>query len=371
MAKVVIGLGPLDEILGVPYYGNTLYQYVFFILITVLSVLLAKLFHTLVKKHIAKTTEKTGYKFWDHVTEVILAPMAYFLVLIGLFIGLQYLTIESALLVSVYSIFELLIALGVLWMILGTFERYLNFGLIPAQADKRFQTQMIPALSRFIKICALVVAFVILLGNLGFDVTALVAGLGIAGIAIGLAAKDVLSDVFGGISIFSKKLFITGDNITVVGLTGVVEDIDMRTTRIRAMDGKMISIPNAQVATNPVTINTRSKKSMGEGEEMVQVSMDLSIVYGTSAAKITKAIKIVKDSVNETKGCKKNPEVAFTDFKSSGLGISVIYDVEEPDNIMKVKHNVNLLIKKRFEEEGIKFAYPTSTVYLERGDSFA
>jgi MscS family membrane protein len=214
------------------------------------------------------------------------------------------------------------------------------------------------------------VAFVILLGNLGFDVTTLVAGLGVAGLGVAIAARDILSDVFGGISIFSKKLFLLGDNITVVGLTGTVEDVDTRTTRIRAADGKLVAIPNAQVAANPVTINVRSKKAMEEGKEIVQVAMDLSLIYGTSAAKISKATKIIKDSINETKGCKRNPEVAFSDFKNSGLGISVIYEVEEPDNLMRIKHNVNMLIKKRLEDEEIKLAYPTSTIYLERGDSF-
>ncbi|MEM2974165.1 MAG: mechanosensitive ion channel family protein, partial [Candidatus Micrarchaeia archaeon] len=81
--------------------------------------------------------------------------------------------------------------------------------------------------------------------------------------------------------------------------------------------------------------------------------------------------RIIKDAVSQTKGCRKNPEVAFTEFKNSGLGISVVYQVEEPDNLMKIQHNVNMMIKKKFEEEGIKLAYPTTTVYLERGESFA
>jgi len=371
MAQIMIGFGPLDDILGVPYNGNTLYQYVFFALVFILSVLLAKLFHTLVRKYTAKATAKTGFKFGDYATQVLDAPIAVLIVIVGLIIGLQYLSIESEMLVSIYNILELFIGLDVLWVVFRAFDTYLQNVLVPSNADKRFQIQMIPAVSKFIKVIVLVGALILLLGNLGFDVTALVTGFGIAGLAVGLAAKDVLSDVFGGFSIFSKKLFLMGDNITVVGLTGTVEDIDMRTTRIRSLDGKLVAIPNAQVAANPVTVNMRGKKAMTEeGKEEVQVSMDLSIVYGTSATKISKAIRIVKDSVQETKGCKKNPEVAFTDFKSSGLGISIVYTVEEPDNLMRIKNNVNMLIKKRFEDEGIKFAYPTSTVYLERGESF-
>jgi MscS family membrane protein len=133
----------------------------------------------------------------------------------------------------------------------------------------------------------------------------------------------------------------------------------------------LISIPNAQVATNPVTINVRSKKVIEVGNEEVQISMDLNLVSNTSAAKIAKAMKIIRDAVNETKGCKKNPEVAFTNFNNIGLGISAVYQVEDVEGVMRIKHNVNLLIKKRFEEEEIKLAYPTTTVYLERGESFA
>ena len=372
MAKIVIGLGPgLDEILGVPYYGNTLYQYILFSLIVILSVLLSKLFQTLVRKSVAKITAKTGFKFGDYATQILEPPVAYFIILCGIFIGLQYLSIESGLLSSIYNILELLIGLEVLWIVSRALEAYLKYGIVPAQADQRFQMQMIPALSRVVKVSIFIIAVIILLSNLGFDVTALIAGFGVIGLAVGLAAKDILSDLFGGITIFSKKLFLVGDNITAVGLTGTVEDIDMRTTRIRTADGKLISIPNAQIATNPVTINLKGKKVVEEGKERVQVSMALNLVYNTSSTKVTKAMKIIKDAVNETKGCKKNPEVAFTDFNDIGLGISAVYQVENAEDVMKTKHNVNLLIKKRFEEERIKIAYPTTTVYLERGDSFA
>ena len=373
MAKFVIGLGPLDDILGVPYYGNTLYQYIFFALIIILSIVFAKLFQTLVRKYISKVTAKTGFKLGDYATQVLDSPIAYFIVLFGIFIGLQYLTMEAEMLSTVYKILELLVGLGILWIIFRAFEAYMKYGLVPDKADKRFQMQLVPALSQFIKVIVFVIAVIILLGNLGFDVTALIAGFGVAGLAVGLAAKDILSDIFGGISIFSKRLFLIGDNITVLGLTGTVEEIEMRTTRIRAADGKSIAIPNTQVAANPVTVNVKGKASLKEegAEERVQVSMDLSLVYGTSAAKITKAIKIIKDAINETKGCKKNPEVAFTEFKNSGLGISIVYGVDEPGNVMKAKHNVNMLIKKRFEDEEIKLSYPTSTVFLEKGESFS
>jgi len=372
MAKLAITLGPLDDVLGVPIYGNTLYQYIFFALVVVLAALLAKLFVTMVRKYQAKATAKAGMKFEDYAVQVVDAPIAYFIFLAGIFIGMNYLTIESDMLATASNTLGFLAALGALWIILRALEMYLKFGLVPAQADKRFQMQMIPAISNFVKVIVVIVAFIILLGNLGFDVTALIAGFGVAGLAVGLAAKDVISDIFGGFSIFSKKLFLIGDNITSVGLTGNVEDIDMRTTRIRTADGRLVALPNAQVAFNPVTVNVRGKASKTEeGTGSVQVSMELSLVYGTSAAKISKAIKIVKDAIGETKGCMKNPEVAFTEFKNSGLGISMAYGVESQEGVMKAKHNINMLIKKRFEEEGIKLAYPTTTVYLERGDSFA
>ncbi|MEM2974164.1 MAG: mechanosensitive ion channel, partial [Candidatus Micrarchaeia archaeon] len=286
------GLGPLDEILGVPYYGNTLYQYVFFVLIFILSVLLARLLLTVVRRYFEKAIAKAGMKMEDYATQILDAPVAYFIVLIGIFIGLQYITLESSLQSAVYNILGLLVGLGVLWIILRTIETYLRYGLVPIQADKKFQMQIIPSLSKFTKVVVFIIAVIIIMGNLGFDVTALITGFGIAGLAVGLAAKDVLSDIFGGISIFSKKLFLVGDNITVLGLTGTVEEVDMRTTRIRTADGKLISIPNAQVAANPVTINSRGKRTtQEEGKEIVPVSMDLNLVYGTSAAKISKAIR--------------------------------------------------------------------------------
>ena len=374
MAKIVLGLGPLDEVLGVPVYGNTLYQYIVFILVFVLSLLIAKLISILTKRYIVNKERitKGNLNFIDRALKTLDAPLAYFIVLIGLFAGVNYLSLESDALSTAGNVLELLAVLGVFWVITRIMTTYIKYGLINKaiiKDDRGFQTYVLPLLNKTVKVGIAIIAAIVILGNLGFDMTALVASFGIMGLAVGLAAKDVLSDIFGGISIFTKKLFFMGDNITIMGYTGIAEEVDLRTTRIRTADGKIVSVPNALVAANPVTLNIKGKP-LDESKGTVQITMEVNLAYGTSSSKVAKAIRIIKESISKTKGCKKNPEVAFTDFKSSGIGITAIYEIESTEKIMNARHNVNMSIKKELEDNGIKLTYPTSTVYLERGETF-
>ena len=203
-----------------------------------------------------------------------------------------------------------------------------------------------------------------LIKSFGYDVTSLVAGLGIGGLAFALAAQPLLSNLFGGIAIIADKPFHIDDRIVIDGkYDGFVREIGMRSTIIETLNSTKLTIPNAVIATTVVENITREKAR--------KITMNLGLTYNSSTKKIEEAIKILKEILEKNQFVVNNDKdcvsiVAFNEFKDFSLNINVIYYIKDLDNISKAKTEINLAIKEKFEKAGIEFAYPTQTVYVKK-----
>ena len=211
------------------------------------------------------------------------------------------------------------------------------------------------------KAAILLIALIIILSNFGYDVTALIAGLGIGGLAVAFAAQATIADAFGGLSIFTSKPFVVGDIVKTPDAFGTVEEVGLRYTRIRTLDKRLLVIPNSKVA-NGIIENVST-------EPASRIQLHLGLTYATPAKKIRLAKETILKIIKSNPGCAKDPllaaQVTFSEFKDYNLDIWVIYFVDK-DNWIDVQGQINEAIKEEFEKAKIEFAFPTQTIHLAK-----
>ncbi len=198
----------------------------------------------------------------------------------------------------------------------------------------------------------------------GKPLSALLAGLGIGGLALALAAQDTLKNFFGSIMIMLDKPFVVGQRITTGGIDGTVEDIGFRSTRVRTLTGHLVTIPNEKLATDSV-------ENIGRRPSIRRLA-NITITYDTPPQKVEKAVGIIREILDNHEGMDPDfpPWVYFNEFNDTSLNILMIYWYFPPDYkaYLDFSERVNLEIMRRFEAEGIEFAFPTTTTYLAQDD---
>ena len=204
--------------------------------------------------------------------------------------------------------------------------------------------------------------FTFLLDNLGFQVSTIIAGLGIMGVAVGLAGQAILSDFFSYLVILLDRPFRIGDYVELSdGRSGDVEYVGLKTTRLRNLDEDFIVCANAEMTKGIIT-------NQGSIRER-KVITELGITYETSLEKLRAIPGILREIVDSFPECRFN-RACFIDYGDSSLNYQLVYFVKERRggivDFMNTRSEVNLSIKARFDAKGIDFAYPTSTVYLTR-----
>jgi small-conductance mechanosensitive channel len=196
------------------------------------------------------------------------------------------------------------------------------------------------------------------LDQLGFDVTALIAGLGIGGVALALAVQSILGDVFACAAIALDKPFVVGDFIVVDGLRGTVENVGLKTTRVRSLDGELLVFSNGDLLKSRV----RNFKRMRER----RIQFGVGVTYGTPADKLRRVPGWLRQAV-EAQPKARFDRAHFKGYGDSALEFEVVYYVLEPDyNVyMDVQQSLNLAIYERFAAEGVEFAFPTRTLFVK------
>ena len=207
-------------------------------------------------------------------------------------------------------------------------------------------------------------AALMILGNLGIDVTALVAGLGIGGIAIALAAQNILGDLFASLSIVLDKPFVVGDFIIFGDDMGTVERIGVKTTRLKSLSGEQLVVPNNDLLSTRV----RNMRRMRERRVVFRVG----IVYETPHEKLARVAGLLREIV-ESEARVRFDRAHFASFGDFSLNFEVVYYVlgRDYNEYMDIQQSINLKVFKTFEDEGLEFAYPTRTVIVASPEDVA
>jgi MscS family membrane protein len=207
----------------------------------------------------------------------------------------------------------------------------------------------------------IVVAVFTVLGNLGFDIRAALASVSVVGLALGLAAQDTVANLFGAVAVFVDKPFKLGDRVRIGDVDGMVEEMGLRSTRIRALDGALITVPNKNVGSATV-INLSRRPT-------IRATFGLGLVYDTPAARLREAAALL-ETVLRNHPATHDCIVHFNRFGDFALNLDVVWWCRTTDWKEYTRHlqELNLAIKERFDAAGFDFAFPTQTVHVPRGD---
>jgi MscS family membrane protein len=216
-------------------------------------------------------------------------------------------------------------------------------------------------ISNILKIVVVLFGIVMVISELGYNINGLITGLGVGGLAISLAAQDAVSNLISGFIIVFEKPFVVGDMVITGGIQGTVIDITMRSTTLKTLEDSVVTLPNSTVADNSITNLSRIEKRL--------IEFDIGLLYSTPNELIEKCIKDIEDFLKNSENILNEPiRVNFTKLDDSSLNISVVCysDKSDINEHLKVFNKVNLGVKNIIEENGAVFAYPSTSVYIEK-----
>ena len=343
-------------------YGNTLMQYVEVIAIAIGALILAKTAYWIFKNVAGAVAAKTKSRLDDEVLDNSEEPLVALVVVGGLYWGLSRLALNGSAAI-VDNATYIAVAAILTWLAIRLADVVVRFWLKPLvkKTKSQIDDQLLPIAGTLLKLAIAAFAIYVVLMHFNYDLTALIAGLGVGGLAVALATKDYLENIVGGMTIFTDRPFKIGDLVEVNGTTGFIKEVGIRTTRLLTYDNTLVIIPNSQMVSSKLI-------NVSEPNSSIAVSMTLGLVYDTSAAKIEKAKAIVKKAITSTKGIDPDytPLTYFTEFGDSALKLWVKYRVVEYGNQLAITDEINTKIKNGFEKAKIGMAYPTQTVYLKK-----
>ena len=235
------------------------------------------------------------------------------------------------------------------------------FEKLAGRTDSHLDDMLVPVIRKSLRVTVVVLLLVQVAQILSDKpITSIIAGLGIGGLALALAAQDTIKNVFGSIVLFVDKPFEMGDRIVVEGHDGPVTEVGLRSTKIRTLDGHLVTVPNGELANRII-------QNIGKRPYIRRIA-DLTITYDTPTDKVDRALEIVKEILHNHEGMNEEfpPRVFFNEFNAASLNIRAIYWYHPPDYwmFMDFSERFNKEVFRRFNEEGIEFAFPTQTLYL-------
>ncbi len=344
------------EILREEIFDIALWQYSLFALIVLAAVILSKLIDFFLIAKLKKLTAKTRTLLDDLTIEVMRRPLKLAIVMGGIILGLGVFHISRETMAQFLGVLIGILVTYTLIKLVDLFAAYLEPKV--KMTESKLDDQLLPIIRKILKIFIVAIGTMVILESLDLRVTGFLAGLGIGGLAFALAAKETLANIFGSIAIFADKPFRVGERIIVDGCDGPVESIGLRSTRIRTLEGSLVTIPNARMAE--ATINNISQRPT------IRNLYTIGITYDSGYDKMKKALEILRD-IFKNHPSTANHWVYFKEFGSHSLNILVIHWCKYLvfEEFLKATEEINMEIMKHFEEKDIEMAFPTQTLYFK------
>ena len=350
----------MTEFLQKQFYWNTVGDWLLALAIILGSVVLGKLVFWFFSNIVKKITAKTETDLDDLIIDMVEEPVAFAISILGIWYGLDSLHLPDAAHVWINRIYYLLIIFNVAWLVNRMLDALIQEYIVPIveASESDLDDQLLPVLKKGIHATVWIMAIIVGLNNAGYDVGALIAGIGIGGLALALAAQDTVANLFGGITIFVDQPFTVNDHIKINSFEGNIEEVGIRSTRIRTFEGRLVTIPNkvfAESAIENVTAEP-SRRSI----------VMLALKYSTMPERVQDALEILKgihaahlDQLDET------VTAHFDSFGEFALNLKFVFFIKKDQNILDVNSQIRLEILHRFKAAGIEFAFPTQTIHAK------
>lgn len=346
------------DILQKTFLGNDLKAYGTVVLNIGVGIAIAHLLKYLILRRLKRWVKRTTNPLDDQLVNLIERPTLWLLYLGSCYISLKELKLSSTitqLLTGVGVIFATLLLLQLVGSVIEYGLRIYGFIYREQPNVQQSFNALIPA----IRVSLWAIGIIFVLDNLGFDISAVVTGLGIGGVAIALASQGILQDLFSYFAILLDRPFEIGDFIIVDEIKGTVEQVGIKTTRIKSIDGEQLILANTDLTASRI----QNYKRM----EQRRIVFMVGVTYETSMPQLKKIPDIIRHIIQET------PLVTFDrahfiSFGDFSLNYEIVYLVEGNDYTIyrDAQQQINLAIKQHFDQAGIEFAYPTQLLYLNK-----
>ena len=347
----------MQEFLEKTFYHNTVLDWAITLLIILGSVVVGKIIYWFFGTVVKKLTAKTKTKIDDIIVDMIEEPVVLALTIAGLWYGLHRLEFTPEWYEWMGKVYHILLTVNVTWLIARLIDAIIQEYVVPLteKTESDLDDQIIPIVRKGLRSAIWILGVIVALNNAGYDVTAMIAGLGIGGLALAMAAKDSVANIFGGIMVFTDKPFKVGDRIKINGFDGTIEEVGIRTSRMRTLEGRLVTIPNAQFTGDMV-------ENVSE-EPTRKVVLNLGLTYDMSAEQMEKAIATLKEIAANNQDTEEKISVGFNSFGDFSLGIIFIYYIKKSSDILNTQTDMNLAILREFAKHGLDMAFPTQTIY--------
>ncbi|HTL67896.1 MAG TPA: mechanosensitive ion channel family protein [Lacunisphaera sp.] len=344
---------------NVPATGNTWAHYGLALLFLAAAILLRRVVTNIIFNQLKKFAAKTETTLDDKLFPAMEAPVATFIMLVGIFSALKVLKFSEVNDRVIGYGSTVAFSLVMFWGLLRALDALLDHAHEVARERQMGVAAFMPWIKKTLIAVSVVFGVLLIVQSLGYNVTTILQGLGIGGLAFALAAQDTIANLFGSIVVAIDQPFKLGEVIKIQGNVGTVEDIGLRSTKLRLIDKSLIVMPNKMVAAESIVNLSRFT-----GRRVEQV---LTLTYDTTAAQMEELVAEVRRLLLA------EPEIDpasvicyFRDFNSSSLDIWIVFNVKDPDfhNHMVLRQRLNLAFMRAVEARGLSFAFPTQTVHV-------
>lgn len=349
------------EFLERSYLDNPVSEWLIAVGVGLGTLILLGILRAVVKSRLSILAKKTSTELDDLVVDLFKAIKWFFFLAVALFCGALVLTLPE----KINQVIRTLFILAFLGQVIVWGNHLINFWAKRYSERRKDVSSMTLNFIKLLGRIGLISVVVLMaLDNLGFDVTALVAGLGIGGVAIALAVQSILGDLFASFTIIFDKPFEIGDFIIVGDLLGTVEHVGLKTTRVRSLSGEQLIFSNSDLLQSRI----RNFKRMFER----RVLFSLGVTYQTPHKKLAAIPGIIRETVESQKNVRFD-RAHFQSYGDFSLNFEIVYYVLVPDynTYMDIHQAINLALYKRFADEGIEFAYPTQTLFVQQENTQA
>jgi small-conductance mechanosensitive channel len=343
-------------------WGNSPARWTLAITIAVVSFLVFRLARTLIERHLRHLVQRTKTPIDDLVLDLVHHIQWPFFLIAGTLLGSLVLELPEGVKVVLHKVFSIAFFIqGGLWV-----THALTYGIDAymrrSRPEDKSKLTVVALFNFFARLVVWAMVVVLTLDNLGVNVTTLVAGVSVGGIAVGLALQSVLKDLLASLAIILDKPFEVGDFVTIGEFQGTVEEIGLKTTRLRSISGEQLIFGNDDLLGSRV----RNYKRMRER----RVVFSFGVVPDTTVATLREISVLVRGIVAGIEGARFH-RVHFKAFRDWALEFEVVYYVTTPDYdlMMDLQERINLALHEVFEQVGIRFATPTQTVVLSKANS--
>ena len=346
---------------------NYLISLVIFLVVLAIHIPLANLITSILKRILGRVINESNSEAFK---KLLRRPIAFLLLLIGISLALNFLTFPSDFNIEIYgrsldsilrAFMKLIYAVAFTWILIRLVDFFILFLNNKAQqTDTKEDDQIVLFVKDFSKVFIIFSALLFVLANIfHVNISSLIAGAGIAGLAIALAAKESLENLLGSFTIFIEKPFVVGDYIKVGDVDGIVEKVGFRSTRIRTLDKSYVTLPNRKIIDT--SLDNKTLRTLR------RVVHTVGLEYDTSSDSLQQVIKQLQEFIDANPYTNEDGLVAFYEFGDNALNIRVEYYINVLDwaTFVRIKEEINFKIMEIVEENGSSFAFPTRTVHLK------